>query len=190
MKKSRKTKSRTIAVREVDKVAAPADRLFADLRELIEAARQQIAQIVNAGLVTLYWLIGKRIREEVLGEKRATYGERILSTLSKKLTAEYGRGFSEPNLSRMMRFAEVFPDERILSALSKELSWSHFVEINAIDDPLKREFYAEGRAGWSGGAHGRCKTRSSGWSTSARPSARSQNNSFAPSSTRCATKIA
>jgi predicted nuclease of restriction endonuclease-like (RecB) superfamily len=52
-------------------------------------------------------------------------------------------GYSVPNLSRMMRMAETFPDEQILSALTKELSWTHFVEIIAIDDPLEREFYAE-----------------------------------------------
>ena len=43
----------------------------------------------------------------------------------------------------MMQFSEYFGDERIVSALSTQLSWSHFVEILPLDDPLKREFYAE-----------------------------------------------
>jgi predicted nuclease of restriction endonuclease-like (RecB) superfamily len=43
----------------------------------------------------------------------------------------------------MMQFAESFPDERIVSALSAQLAWSHFVEILSIDEPLKREFYTE-----------------------------------------------
>ena len=49
---------------------------------MIEAARQQVAQAVNAGLVTLYWHVGKRIRQEVLGEERAAYGEQIVTALS------------------------------------------------------------------------------------------------------------
>ncbi|MGA2617379.1 MAG: PDDEXK nuclease domain-containing protein [Thermoguttaceae bacterium] len=123
--------------------AVPTDRLLADIRALIEAARQYTARTVNAAMVVLYWSVGRRIREDILHQQRAEYGKQIISTLSKELTAEYGRGYSEPNLSRMMRLAEAFPDEKILSALSKELSWSHFVEIIALDDPLKREFYAE-----------------------------------------------
>ncbi|MHB8902509.1 MAG: DUF1016 N-terminal domain-containing protein, partial [Thermoguttaceae bacterium] len=101
--------------------------------------RQQVAQTVNAGLVTLYWHIGRRIRQEVLGEERAEYGRQILSTLSKELTAEYGRGFGRRSLFRMVQFSESFPEERIVSALSAQLGWSHFVELISLEDRLKRE---------------------------------------------------
>jgi predicted nuclease of restriction endonuclease-like (RecB) superfamily len=110
---------------------------------LIEAARQHVARSVNASLVTLYWHVGKRIRQEVLGEERAAYGEQIVNALSAQLTAEYGRGFTRANLFHMVRFAEVFPDEQIVYALRRQLTWTHFRELFAIDDPLKREFYAE-----------------------------------------------
>ncbi len=63
------------------------DRLIGEVRALIEAAREQTARVVNSGIVGLYWLIGKRIREDVLQEKRAAYGEAIVSTLSKHLIA-------------------------------------------------------------------------------------------------------
>ena len=43
----------------------------------------------------------------------------------------------------MIRFAEVFPDQAIVNALRTQLSWTHFRELTAIEDPLKREFYAE-----------------------------------------------
>ena len=98
---------------------------------------------MNSALVGLYWHIGTRIREDILHEKRAEYGEQIVSALAKQLTVEYGRGFSEKSLWHMMRFAEVFPDEQIVSALRRELSWTHFKEIIYLDDPLKRDFYAE-----------------------------------------------
>ena len=144
MKKSAKSKSRGLAAsKAVLAPAAATGRLLADVRALIEAARRQVAQAVNAGLVTLYWHVGKRIRQEVLGEERAAYGEQIVNALSTQLTAEYGRGFTRTNLSYMMRFAEVFPDEQIVHALREKLSWTHFRELISIDDPLKREFYAE-----------------------------------------------
>jgi predicted nuclease of restriction endonuclease-like (RecB) superfamily len=117
--------------------------LLGDIRQLIEAARQQTARVVNSALVGMYWHIGRRIREDVLKNDRAEYGKEILQTLSEELTAEYGRGFGRANLSSMLRFAEVFSDERIAQTLSAQLSWSHFVELIPLDDPLKRDFYAE-----------------------------------------------
>lgn len=100
--------------------------LLKDLRELIVAARQDVARQVNSALVLLYWRIGQRIRQGILKEKRAGYGEQIVSAVSRELTAEYGTGFSEKNLWHMIRFAEVFPEEEIVSALRRELSWTHF----------------------------------------------------------------
>ena len=87
--------------------------------------------------------VGDRIRREILGEKRAAYGQQILRTVSEKLTAEYGRGFGPTNLSLMLRFAEAFGDRRIVQTLSAQLGWSHFIAIIPLDDPLKRDFYAE-----------------------------------------------
>ncbi len=143
MKKSRKPTTAELAAGKAAPAPSAADRLLADVRSLIEAARQQVAQAVNAGLVTLYWHVGRRIRQEVLGEARAAYGEQIVTALSTQLTAEYGRGFNRRSLFRMVRFAEVFPDEKIVSALRTQLTWTHFRELIAIEDSLKREYYAE-----------------------------------------------
>lgn len=117
--------------------------LLSDIRQLIESARRQTARAVNSALVTMYWHIGRRIRVDVLKNDRAEYGKEIVSALSAQLTEEYGRGFGRRNLFRMMQFAEYFEDPRIVSALSTQLGWSHFVEILSVDDPLKRDFYAE-----------------------------------------------
>jgi len=117
--------------------------LLKDLRELITAARQDVARQVNSALVLLYWRIGKRIHRDILREKRAEYGEQIVSAVSRELAAEFGQGFSTRNLWHMIRFAEVFPDEGIVNALSTQLGWTHFRHIIALDDPLKRDFYAE-----------------------------------------------
>ena len=117
--------------------------LLTDVREMILTTRQTVAQGVNSALVLLYWNIGQRIRKDILKEKRAEYGEKIVHTLSARLTAEFGRGYSERNLANMVRFAEVFPDARILQSLIAKLSWTHFQRIIYLDDPLKRDFYAE-----------------------------------------------
>jgi predicted nuclease of restriction endonuclease-like (RecB) superfamily len=79
----------------------------------------------------------------VLNNERAEYGQEIVQTLSAQLTQEFGRGFGRRNLEQMIRFAEVFPDERIAQTLSAQLSWSHFTELIRMEDRLKREFYAE-----------------------------------------------
>jgi len=55
--------------------------LYSEIKLLIEDARSTVAQTVNAGLTKLYWNIGKRIKDEILKNKRAEYGKRIVSTL-------------------------------------------------------------------------------------------------------------
>ena len=142
MAKAKKTIRRSLSARSTAP-APPADHLLGDIRSLIESAREQTARAVNSALVGLYWHIGKRIREDVLQSKRAGYGEEIVSTLSKQLTAEYGRGYTEKGLRRMIQLAETFPEEQIVATLSRQLGWSHFVEIIPLDDHLKRDFYAE-----------------------------------------------
>jgi hypothetical protein len=87
--------------------------------------------------------VGKRIHQDILKEERAGYGEEIVPTLSAQLSEEFGSSFSTRNLWHMIRFAEVFPDEKIVNALSTQLGWTHFRHIIALDDPLKRDFYAE-----------------------------------------------
>ena len=89
--------------------------------------------------------------EDVLQNERADNGKEIVQTLSAQLTQEFGRGFGRRNLFRMIRFAEVFPEEEIVSSLMTQLSWTHLIYIIPFDDPLKRDFYAEMSRleGWS-----------------------------------------
>jgi len=117
------------------------ESLITDLRTLINEARNKVALIVNTEITLLYWHIGKRINKEVLGNQRAEYGKQIVLTVSTQLTEEYGKGFNEKNLRRMMQFAELFPDFQIVAPLARQLSWSHFLMLFPIKDPLSREFY-------------------------------------------------
>ena len=102
-----------------------------------------VALAVNAELTSLYWKIGHRIKVEILNDGRAEYGQGIIENLSHSLRAEYGRSFEEKNLRRMIQFAETFPDDKIVAALRRQLSWTHFRSLIPIKDPLKRDFYAE-----------------------------------------------
>lgn len=98
--------------------------LIKDIQSLIEAARHRVAQAVNTGLVMLYWSIGVRIRGVILKGKRAEYGEEIVSTLSRQLTAECGREYSRANLFNMIRMSEMFPEELIVQTLSRFIAIS------------------------------------------------------------------
>ena len=114
-----------------------------EIRSLIEQTRSKVAQTVNSALVLMNWHIGKRINDEILQNKRAEYGKEIVASLSRQLTVDYGKGFTRQNLFHMMRFADSFADFEIVSALSRQLSWTHFRQIIYIEDDLKRDFYAE-----------------------------------------------
>lgn len=117
--------------------------LVHELRDVIEASRGHVAQTVNSELVWMYWQIGARLRQHVVGEGRGAYGERVVAGVAKVLSAEYGRGFNKRNLHHMLRFAEVFADPDTVHALRSQLSWTHLRELIALDDPLKRRFYIE-----------------------------------------------
>ena len=116
--------------------------LMQDLRQIIDQARGRVASTANYELTMMYWHIGERINREVLGYKRAEYGKQIVASVMRQLQEEYGtKGFEEKNIRRMMQFAEIFPDERIVAPLGRQLSWTHFKIVMSLKDDLKREFY-------------------------------------------------
>jgi predicted nuclease of restriction endonuclease-like (RecB) superfamily len=120
-----------------------AQTLFSEIRHLIDAAKQRAAVAINAEITLLYWQVGDRIQTEILQRQRAEYGKQIIATLSQKLTQTYGKGWSEKQLRHCLHFAETFPDQQIVSALRRQLSWTHIKTLMYFDDPLKRNFYIE-----------------------------------------------
>jgi len=117
--------------------------LFTEIKTLIEQSKQQIAVEINSTITMLYWEIGKRVKTDILKNKRAEYGQETIKQLSIDLTAQYGKGWSEKQLRHCLRFAEVFTNSKIVSALRRQLSWTHIKAIMYFDDPLQREFYIE-----------------------------------------------
>ncbi|MBY4949526.1 PDDEXK nuclease domain-containing protein [Cupriavidus respiraculi] len=125
--------------------------LVAELQQLIDRARQRTAAAVNAEISMLYWRVGDRIHREILGSTRANYGDEVVVSLARQLTASYGRGWGARHLRLCVRFAQSFPDVTIVHTLCTKLSWSHLRLIAAVDDAVKREFYIElsQLEGWS-----------------------------------------
>ncbi len=128
------------------------ESLIQDLRQIIEQARGHVAATANYAQTMMYWHIGDRINREVLGNKRAEYGKQIVAQVAQQLQREYGeKGFDKSSITRMMKFAKLFPDFQIVAQLARQLYWSHFVEVLPLKDDLQREFYltlaASGRWG-------------------------------------------
>lgn len=120
--------------------------LLNEISQLIEQSQQQVVLQANSTLTMLFWHVGNRINNEILQNKRADYGKRIVPTLSAQLEAHYGRNFELRNLRRMMQFAEQFTDVEIVSTLPTQLSWSHFVELLPLKSKEAKLFYAQAAA--------------------------------------------
>lgn len=117
--------------------------LIERVSSLVDEARESIASYANATLTQTYWRVGALIDAEVLDRERANYGAQIVVTLSRELTARYGRSFEEKNLRRMVQFARQFPEAEIVVTLSRQLSWSHILALLPLRSPEARAFYAQ-----------------------------------------------
>ncbi len=125
-------------IKEVEK-----NDLLLDVCRLIEEGRQQLSYAANAAVTYTYWRVGRRINTDVLNNKRADYGKQIVVSLSRQLTAQYGKSYEEKNLRRMMQFAQIYNDEKIVVSLIRQLSWTHFIALIPVKNELQREFYTQ-----------------------------------------------
>lgn len=118
-------------------------RFVADVKQIIENARQKAYAAVNASMVEAYWLVEKRIVvEEQQGEQRAGYGKSLIKELSKVLTLDFGKGFSETNIRNFRMFYLTFPQlNSIQQTLSAKLSWSHFQLLMRVSNQDALAYY-------------------------------------------------
>lgn len=112
------------------------------ISDMIENTQYGVFQAVNKGHVMLNWNIGRKLRTEILKNEKAEYGKSIITSFSKNLTQKYGSGYSRAALFRMIQLYDCFDNQEKVATLSRQLTWSHFLEIIPIEDGLKREFYA------------------------------------------------
>lgn len=125
------------------------ESVVTDIKQIIAESRKNVAVKVNDELIAAYWKIGEIIvRYEQNENIRATYGDKTLLQLSKRLTKELGRGFSMSNIYNMRQLYLKYP---IFQSLTGKLSWTHYCELLSISDDDKRSFYEKEciNSGWS-----------------------------------------
>ena len=123
--------------------------LYYKIAEAISKGRTQVATTANLVMVHTYYEIGRMIvEEEQGGEKRASYGKKVLKFLSVKLSKEFGKGFSVENLDRMRFFYKSYSIPISSTVLTKlenkpkfKLSWSHYLVLMRIENVSERQFY-------------------------------------------------
>lgn len=126
----------------MSEITTNTNELINDISVLINNAKVRVAIKANAEMTMLYWHIGERIQEEILKSTRAEYGQEVIKTLAQHLHIKYGKGFTRAGLFRMLQFYEVFPEEKIVATVSRQLNWSHIIELLPLKEQNKREFYA------------------------------------------------
>ena len=126
-------------MRELPQVAMEA--AFTEVLQLIQAAKQRAYQAVNTELVTLYWQVGEYISRKL---ESSEWGDKVVNDLARYLarTQPGLRGFTRPNLFRMRQFYNAYRDEPIVSALLRQLPWTHHLAILSRSKMAEeREFY-------------------------------------------------
>jgi predicted nuclease of restriction endonuclease-like (RecB) superfamily len=119
----------------------PAGDDFAPILALIEASRAKAYAAVNTALIDLYWQVGETLSRKIAA---AEWGEGVVTQLAQHIAATYPglRGFTRPNLYRMRQFYETYRDDQNVSALLRQLPWTHHVIIMSQSQrPEEREFY-------------------------------------------------
>ena len=114
-------------------------QLYERIRETLAGARLRTYAAINFAMVESYWQIGQLIvEEEQNGKERADYGQYLIAELSKRLTIDFGKGFTETNLRYMRMFFLTFP---IRHALRDELTWTHYRLLTKVENERARHFY-------------------------------------------------
>jgi len=125
------------------------NKTYKAVKEILEEARSTAFRAVNFAMVQAYWNIGRVIVEgEQKGKARSDYGAYLLDELSKRLTAEFGKGFDRTNISKMRAFYLAYP---IVDALRPQLTWTHYRLLLKVERPDVRQFYIDEciAANWS-----------------------------------------
>ena len=119
------------------------DHLYQGVVDIINDAKRDVIVYVNKHANMMFWHIGHFINEDMGYQQYSAYGDKILATLSQRLTALYGKGYTYSAVTRMMKVARIYNEEGMFATLSQTLTWSHFLELITIEDDTKRLFYQQ-----------------------------------------------
>lgn len=95
---------------DIQVLGAVSDHLFDGVVAIIDDAKMQVAVYVNAHASMTFWNVGKYIIDDMGYQTYSAYGKKILATLSQRLTARYGKGYTYSALTRMMKVARLYND--------------------------------------------------------------------------------
>ena len=121
-----------------DNEISEVDLIYKDIKEKVINAKSRMLKQIDTTMTEVYWYVGKITSELYKSSSDGTYGKRIIEALSKKLTNEFGTGFSAVSIRRMRRFYEYYPN---WSTVSTELSGAHLQELIRIERKEERLFY-------------------------------------------------
>ena len=99
-------------------------RLYDGVVEIIDNARKQVAVYVNFQMSMTFWNVGSFIINDMEYQAYSAYGQKILATLSQKLMARYGKGYTYSALTRMMNVAKLYGNKEMFATLSQTLTWT------------------------------------------------------------------
>ena len=119
------------------------EKLFQDVCGIIDGTRSRVAVFANAEICRTNWNIGKRVKEDILLNKRADYGKQVVKNLATQLTEKYGKGWGYATLRHCVRAAYIFTEDEIEYAVRTQFTWTHLRSIMSINDPLARKFYMQ-----------------------------------------------
>lgn len=124
------------------------DNIYKEIKSILEQARNKVYKVANSTMVEAYWNIGRVIVEKQGGSNKAEYGTALIKNLSKKMTKEFGKGFTATNLKYMRQFYLTFQKSH---ALSDQLSWTHYRLLMRVENENARNFYIEEciKSNWS-----------------------------------------
>lgn len=127
-------------MQQITKLDYMDQEFYTQIKEILLEARHKVYQTANFEMVLAYWKIGKSIVEKQNGNERAEYGEGLIKELSKQMTKDFGKGYTERNLRAFRQFYIAYPNWHAVRA---ELSWTHYRLLLKVDNPKSREFYLE-----------------------------------------------
>lgn len=119
-----------------------ADRMIDDIITMVNAARGNNGCAAKKLSPSLYWRIGKRLRDGLKGERSPNHTLEIIECLVDALTSEDIKSFTRATFLHTMSFVERFPEYEQIKTLSRNLTWEHYQLLINIDDPVQRDFYA------------------------------------------------
>ena len=124
------------------------DSIYKEIKSILEQARNKVYKVANNTMVEAYWNIGRVIVEKQGGSNKAEYGTALIKNLSKKMTKEFGKGFTVANLKNMRQFYLIFQKSY---ALRSELTWTHYRLLMRVENENARNFYIEEciKSNWS-----------------------------------------